>query len=477
MAPANDGRGKTPDGAAAIVASLGAAVSKPLMRRAVIVVFTLILAATLMGGGRYGPGTLVLLFGAIAGYFLYLSERDAEEKAQRNDMLAVFLENVADPIEVTDSQARLLYVNPAYERKSGYRQDEIIGKTPGQMFRPDGADPETYRPISEALDRGEEWRGELPQKKKDGTIWQAQASISPVFDAAGHITHYVAIKRDISILVRDRDLLESLIHDRTRELTHEIEQHKRTEETLILAKEEAELASRAKTEFLANVSHELRTPLNAVIGFSEILKGVGGFNLNDDKREEYAKDIFNSGSHLLRVINEILDVSRIEAGKMTLSEEIFDFQGMLDTSVKLMSGRVADAGLSLTVDSAPEISTLFADETKVRQIFLNLLANAAKFTESGGAVKVTVGLDGDDDFFLTVADNGIGIAEDHIDKVVRPFIQADNIMTRRQEGTGLGLYLCKRLTEMHGGELTIESTLGVGTSVTAHLPGLRVNSA
>jgi signal transduction histidine kinase len=244
-------------------------------------------------------------------------------------------------------------------------------------------------------------------------------------------------------------------------------ERKRIELQLIEAKEKAELASRAKSQFLANMSHELRTPLNAIIGFAEVL----GSDLAaaEKNRVEYAKDIRSSGAHLLQIINEILDLSKIEAGKLELELGPVDIAGVVAACRRLVAERAAEAGLTLEVDAAPELPTLNADEHKLKQVVLNLLSNAVKFTPSGGAIRVRVSTEREA-LVLSVADTGIGIAEEDIPKAMAPFVQLDSTLARRYPGTGLGLSLSKSLVELHGGEFRLESRLGAGTTATLRFP-------
>jgi signal transduction histidine kinase len=244
-------------------------------------------------------------------------------------------------------------------------------------------------------------------------------------------------------------------------------ERKRIELQLIEAKEKAELASRAKSQFLANMSHELRTPLNAIIGFAEVL----GSDLAaaERNRVEYAKDIRSSGAHLLQIINEILDLSKIEAGKLELELGPVDILGVVAACRRLVAERAAEAGLELEVEAATGLPTLNADEHKLKQVVLNLLSNAVKFTPSGGSIRVRVATE-DEALVLSVADTGIGIAEEDIPKAMAPFVQLDSTLARRYPGTGLGLSLSKSLVELHGGEFRLESVLGAGTTATLRFP-------
>ena len=237
---------------------------------------------------------------------------------------------------------------------------------------------------------------------------------------------------------------------------------------------EAQAADRAKTEFLANVSHELRTPLNAIIGFSDfMMSGVLGPD-NADKHEEYTRDINDSGRHLLGLINDILDVSKIEAGQLDLDCEAFVVEDIMSSCATLIDKRVKEGGLRLSVVSPAAPITIFADKRKLKQIVLNLLSNAVKFTPADGEVVLSWSVDEESALCIRVFDTGIGIPPDQIDRAMEPFIQIDNYLCKTYEGTGLGLPLSRALTELHGGTFSIESAVGVGTVGTVRLPPERV---
>ncbi len=241
------------------------------------------------------------------------------------------------------------------------------------------------------------------------------------------------------------------------------------QDRLIQARDEATRASRAKTEFLANVSHELRTPLNAIIGFSDILdRGMFG-PLGDERYAGYANDILFSGQHLLSVINAILDYSKAEANKLDIHRGEASLSDIVN-GVMLLVGPLADkGGVEILADVGPDVPTLRCDEAKLRQALLNIVANAVKFTPAGGKVAVSADLT-DDSVTIRVSDTGIGISKADIKKALAPFGQVDGSLSRRHDGTGLGLPLAKKFMELHGGSLTIDSELGVGTTVILELP-------
>jgi signal transduction histidine kinase len=244
---------------------------------------------------------------------------------------------------------------------------------------------------------------------------------------------------------------------------------KEREDNFRRAQEAAEAASAAKSRFLANISHELRTPLNAIIGFSEILSGQLFGGLGNPRYVEYASDIQRSGRHLLDIINSVLEISRSEAGKQSFTAEPVDLRFVLRDCSKMMADQYAAAQVSLTVNEPDEEMPIWGEKAKLRQIFLNLLSNAMKFTEPRGAVCISTS-HAENDLMVEVADTGIGMSTEHIAIALMPFGQVDNRLERKYEGTGLGLPLAKSLVELHGGTLEIQSTLGQGTVVRVRLP-------
>jgi PAS domain S-box-containing protein len=235
----------------------------------------------------------------------------------------------------------------------------------------------------------------------------------------------------------------------------------------------AEAANQAKSRFVASMSHELRTPLNAIIGFSELLLGDEGA-LAADRRAEYARDINTSGKHLLSVINDILDVSRIEAGKITLDEDEVSLQELVDTTARMVRPRAEETGVVVELKLARDLPLVLADRRLLLQTLLNLASNAVKFTERGGRVEIAARLAPEGSVEIAVGDTGIGMSAADVARVGEPFLQVDGRLARKFEGTGLGLVIAKRLAEMHGGTLAIESQLGAGTTMTIRLPASRV---
>jgi signal transduction histidine kinase len=241
---------------------------------------------------------------------------------------------------------------------------------------------------------------------------------------------------------------------------------------LRVAKDGAEAASRAKSEFLANMSHELRTPLNAIIGFSEVIKSAI-FGPVSERYRSYAADIFNSGTHLLGLINEVLDLSKLEAGQLELHEETIDLAATVEACMNLVDTQAQQSGIRLATDLDKDCSLIRADERRLRQILINLLANAVKFTPRNGEVRVS-SFAAPGGLAIQVADTGIGMAPEDIPRAMTIFGQVDSKVSRKHEGTGLGLPLAKHLADLHGGTLLIESEVNVGTKVTITLPVTRI---
>lgn len=234
-------------------------------------------------------------------------------------------------------------------------------------------------------------------------------------------------------------------------------------------------ASRAKSDFLAMMSHELRTPLNAIIGFADIMRRRMFGPIGSERYVSYTDDIFQSGTHLLNVINDILDLSKAEAGKLTLFEENVDFCELIDQCLRLIRERAIEAGVQLRFQRPTKPPLLRADARLMKQMVLNVVSNAVKFTLSGGSVLVCLEPAAcSDALTFRVADTGIGIAADDLNRVVEPFVQVESSLSRRQGGTGLGLPLVKKIAELHGGHFAITSSLGVGTTIAITFPTDRV---
>lgn len=275
-----------------------------------------------------------------------------------------------------------------------------------------------------------------------------------------------------------RDQLEILVEERTAELEEAVEskeneiiERKEAERKLREAKRAAEEANKAKSDFLANMSHELRTPLNSIIGFSEVMRdGIAG--PTSDEQKEYLNDIFESGKHLLNLINDLLDLSKIEAGRMKLEPGRFPLKDFIESSMSLFKEKLAKHQIKSHIEIADEIEMIDADERKLKQILFNLIGNALKFTPDCGQVGVKALRDGSD-IIITVWDTGIGIPEQEMRNLFEPFMQIETTLSKKQPGTGLGLSLCKKFVELHGGRIWMESEEGKGSEFSFAIPAGR----
>ncbi len=377
-----------------------------------------------------------------------LAAKDARLR-QSEEILNTIFERAADGIITIDEKGLILSFNPVAEEIFGYSGAEAISQNVSMLMAPDErAQHDVYLSKSDRYaSRIIDLERDVVGQRKDGTSFPLELAVSGMVIDGKRM--FMGILRDASERIR-------------------------AEETLRDAMREAELASRAKSEFLANMSHELRTPLNAIIGFSEIIASATFGPVGSPKYREYAKDINDSGLHLLAVITDILDLSKIEAGKLELHEETVHIAGTVDACLKLVSERALSAGLTLVTDIAQGLPPMRADERKLKQILINLLSNAVKFTPAGGTVTTRVWHRPGDGFVFQVADTGIGIAAENIPNVLSAFGQVDSTFARKVDGTGLGLPLTKSLVELHGGSLNLQSELGAGTTVTVRFPAERL---
>ena len=374
--------------------------------------------------------------------------RKATARRIKSEMrLAAILSIAPEAIIAVDVEGRIQLFNDGAAQIFGYPADTMIGR-PLDVLLPERVRGH-HQAMMKAFGEGSEpsrimsRRGRIFGLKQDGTEFPAEASIAKI-DVAG--------EKLFTVILRD--------------ITERVEQ----ERVLVAAKDAAESANRAKSEFLANMSHELRTPLNAVIGFSELIAQQKIGPIGNQRYSEYAADITSSGKHLLDVINDILDVAKIEHRQMSLDESTVDLGQVALASAGFVSPAASDKNISITTQVSPTMPPIRADERRIKQIVLNLLSNAIKFSPKGGAVTIRIALAESGEPILEVCDRGIGIPSELLSHVGQPFIQGDGALNRRFEGTGLGLALSKAFAELHGGSLTIDSTVGQGTTVTLRLP-------
>jgi PAS domain S-box-containing protein len=383
----------------------------------------------------------------------------AEEGLRR---LSTAVEQSPASIVITDLDAKIIFVNEAFTQASGYTAAEAVGKNPRILHSGETA-PETYRDMWPTLLAGKVWRGEFVNQRKDGSHYLELATISPVRDNNGQITHYVAAKEDIT----ERRRNEAELEKHRRHLEQLVEQ--RTSE-LAAAKEKADAANRAKSEFLANMSHEIRTPMNAIIGLNYLLRQSP---LQPEQLEKLIK-VSAAAEHLLQIINDILDLSKIEAGKLILENHTFSPAEVLRNIGEMIRDRATSKGLHLHVDTDRLPEHALGDVTRLRQVLLNFAANALKFTQSGSISLSGELLHREEDEIIcrfSVSDTGIGIRPEDTARLFNAFEQLDSSTTRRFGGTGLGLAIARHLAKLMGGEVGVESTLGVGSRfwITARL--------
>ena len=354
---------------------------------------------------------------------------------------------VSDWVWETDRELRLVYVSSRITEALGYHPRELLGHRLEEIAT-------LPLDLFETLDKRIKpipFRGrQVGLRHRDGAERRFRLNGLPVFDRdSGEFLGFRGTARDVT---------EFLAH----------------EEALQKAVEAAEAANRSKSQFLANTSHELRTPLNAIIGFSEIMDLEQFGPVGNERYRTYVSDILESAHHLLTLINDILDVAKIESGKLELEETTADAVKLCQQTLRLVADRASRHGITLESHLPEDLPALRIDERKVKQILLNLLSNAIKFTPRDGRVQLSTGLDPDGGFCFVVSDTGIGIAPEDQPTALTAFGQVESQLSRRFEGTGLGLPLSHALAQLHGGGLELDSTLGAGTTVKVRLPESRI---
>jgi len=365
--------------------------------------------------------------------------------------------NMSDVVSRHQRNGAVQFISPAVEAMLGMPVAQLLGH--GLFDRVHVADRPAYLTALSDAARGEVRRVEFRLRRElDGT-------------ERGQIDFLWVEMRCRPL---DQDLGQNPLSDVTREIEvvavmRDVTGHKLSEQALDQARSAAEAADAAKTRFLATMSHELRTPLNAIIGFSEMIAQEQTLMLGAAQRKEYAELINDSGQHLLSVVNGILDMSKMESGNFEIASEPFAPRASLMHCCNLLALKARENGIDLVTDAPQDLPVMTGDPRAFKQIVLNLVANAIKFTERGGQVSVSAAVTGSQ-LTLRIGDTGVGIAPDDLKRIGAPFFQAGKTYQRRHEGTGLGLSIVKSLVALHLGELTVQSKLGEGTAVTVKLP-------
>lgn len=385
------------------------------------------------------------------GTFTDMEERKRAEKAlgEAEKKYRNIVENAAAGIYQMTPEGLFLSVNPAMARILGYGNPEQIlreVKNANETVYIDSARRQSFYRELERRESIHNHEGQM--RRRDGKIIWVNENARAVRDESGHIL-----------------FIEGSIEDITR--------RKETDTAIREAKMHSDMANRAKSEFLSNMSHELRTPLNSIIGFSEIIQNEAFGPIAQKAYKEYAEDIHRSGRRLLQVINEILDISKIEAGERQLNEGIVDMVEVVDSALDMLSSKIENNRMLVTktMEGLPEI---IGEELALKQIVVNLLSNAVKFTPEGGRITISAHVGRDGRFHLFITDTGIGLDENEIKKALSPFGQLDNNLSRSGSGTGLGLTLVDALVKIHGGEFELLSQKGIGTTATVTLPANRI---
>ncbi|MGU3493295.1 PAS domain-containing sensor histidine kinase [Xanthobacteraceae bacterium A53D] len=398
------------------------------------------------------------------------AQRMAERTVTADMRLRDAIESISEAFVLWDSHNRLVLCNSKFQSLHELPDDAIVGGTPFDVIANVGRHPVTRTPLKPE-DKPEEgsrafeaqlsngrWLKIAERRTKDGGYVSVGTDITP-------------LKRHEERLMDNEKRLMALVADLRKSqqtLEHQAQQLAELADSYSIEKNRAEDANRAKSEFLANMSHELRTPLNAIIGFSEIMESGMFGPLGSEKYSEYSADIKRSGTFLLDVINDILDMSKIEAGRMQLELEDVRVDELVADAMRVMAVKGEEKQLSMTAEIGAD-KMIRGDRRALKQILLNLLSNAVKFTPEGGQISVRARVNGGA-AVIAIEDTGIGIPRDALDKIGRPFEQVESQFTKTYKGSGLGLAIAKSLAELHGGAMRIRSTEGVGTTVVVRLP-------
>ncbi|WOF75086.1 ATP-binding protein [Parvibaculaceae bacterium PLY_AMNH_Bact1] len=415
-----------------------------------------------------------------------LADAFAQSKCARNEAerFRLVAEAIDHSVLMTDTDGYLVWANPSFSEMTGYSLEEVIGRKPGHFLRAPESEPSTTAAIDRHIRDHKGFDTEVLNMTKDGRRFWAQLEVRPVFGADGQVINFIGIERDITEDKRTEAALEANrvelqqriidLQSAKSELEAERAKLASSANELSSAKDAAEQANRAKSEFLATVSHELRTPMNGVLGMAELLIDS---DLNQEQRD-HASAIKDSGESLLVLLNDILDLSRLEAQGLELETVPIRLADIIAAVTDVMRANANDRGLELKTDispNAPEV--VMGDPTRLRQILFNLTSNAIKFTDQG-SVGVFASLDADKggNFIrIDVTDTGIGISQEAQARLFERFSQADSSISRTHGGTGLGLAICRELARLMDGDISVESTPGEGSKFSVSVPLARPN--
>ncbi|GGD18527.1 hypothetical protein GCM10011587_23640 [Pyruvatibacter mobilis] len=392
---------------------------------------------------RDGSGDAVSIVGICQDVTELESANEAVRQSEQEFRLLA--EHSTDAIARFTKDGRIAYISPSIERILGHKPENCTGLMAAEFLHPDDLVPVTAAVEAMRFDR-QMRRTSFRMKRTDGHYVWLEAALGPLFDAHDNFEGFVSCTRDIT-------------------------EQKRREQELMAARERAEQASMTKSRFLANMSHELRTPLNAILGFSEMMTRQVFGPLGAQQYDEYAGHIHESGSHLLSLIGDILDMSKIEAGKYDLTVEDVPLAPILRKAGRMVETRVAEGEIELLID-ADDVDgmAVYADERALIQVMLNVLSNAVKFTPAGGRITVAAAPSDAGAITISVTDTGVGIEEKDLERVLHPFEQVVKHAELASQGTGLGLPLVKALVELQDGRFDISSQPGAGTTVAITLP-------
>jgi|GEM_PF-2514184 len=410
---------------------------------------------------RYG--LMLALLAAGAAISLWLIHRQLRRRAQADALLQGFIANPPLIMSLRDPSGRYIMANERFCTVFGITESAIVGRKPTDVF-PAPRGERMEREFAETVAAGRAMTFEVRTYTSEGDR-DLLILRFPIYDSGQRLLGLGTVSVDIT----ERKKAEEALRRSEADLRRQAEELEHLAQDNARQREAAEMANRAKSEFLAHMSHELRTPLNAIIGFGEIIeKQIYGARW--DKYGAYAEDIRRSGQHLLGVINDILDVSKIESGRYSISRERSNLHELVDTCLRLVRARAAENSIVLADHLPHDLPPVRVDQRATKQVLLNLLSNALKFTPPGGTVAVEAELGSAGAFKLRVRDSGTGIEPEHLIRIFEPFWHSASRIRHNSEGTGLGLTISKKLMELQGGDITIESEPGRGTIATISFP-------